>query len=282
MQHNKAGVLYVVATPVGNLGDITARALSVLSSVDVVAAEDTRHTRKLLSHHGIDAKLMALHEHNEAQQSMSLLQQCLAGRQIALVSDAGTPLISDPGQELVQKAYELGVNLVSIPGPCAAIAALSVSGLSADRFVFEGFLPARPARRQKRLEQLLIEARTMVFYEAVHRMPAFLQELVATFGKDRLATVARELTKKFETVVRATLVELSIYFTEHPDQLRGEFVVLVSGTEEQRLHPVLSPKVVLQHLLAELPPSKAAAVAAKLLGESKKTLYALALELQQN
>ncbi len=280
MTEKQPGALYVVATPMGNLADISARALTVLREVDLIAAEDTRHTRKLLTHYAIDNPMLALHEHNEADKAGALLQQCLQGKQVALVSDAGTPLISDPGQELIQQAHACGVKLVPVPGACAAIAALSVSGLSAERFVFEGFLPARPARRQKRLTQLATETRTMIFYEAVHRMPLFLQELAAAFGAERVATVARELTKHFETITRASVVDLQQYFENHADQLRGEFVVLVAGAAAQSEAPPLEPRTLLKHLLTELPPAKAAAIAAKLLDQNKKSLYALAMELQ--
>jgi len=284
MNRLESGALYVVATPIGHLSDITLRALEVLKSVDCIAAEDTRHTKKLLSFHGLSNSLLAFHEHNETRVAAALLDRCEAGGSVALVSDAGTPLVSDPGQNVIEKAHERGVRVIPIPGCCAALAALSVAGLPVERFVFEGFLPARPARRKKRLQSLSEETRVMIFYEAVHRMPQFLDELIASLGGYRLACVARELTKQFETITRLPLVELKAYFGLHPDQLRGEFVVLVEGQKSslEKEVAVVSSDVVLRCLLGEMSPSKAAAMAAKITGEKKNKLYAKAIQMQSS
>ena len=197
-----AGTLYVVATPIGNLGDLSTRAREVLARVQLIAAEDTRHTRQLLQAFGIDTPLTSLHEHNEMHKSEALIARLVAGESIALVSDAGTPLISDPGFDLVAAARARGVSIVVIPGPCAAIAALSIAGLPTDRFVFEGFLPAKNSARVTRLQQLASEQRTMIFYEAPHRLKDVLRDLAAEFGAERTASVSRELTKRFETHIQ--------------------------------------------------------------------------------
>ena len=197
-----AGTLYVVATPIGNLGDLSTRAREVLARVQLIAAEDTRHTRQLLQAFGIDTPLTSLHEHNEMHKSEALIARLVAGEAIALVSDAGTPLISDPGFDLVAAARARGVSIVVIPGPCAAIAALSIAGLPTDRFVFEGFLPAKNSARVTRLQQLASEQRTMIFYEAPHRLKEVLRDLAAEFGAERTASVSRELTKRFETHIQ--------------------------------------------------------------------------------
>ena len=277
----QAGGLYVVATPIGNLGDISARALEVLGMVDRVLAEDTRRTRALLSHHGISRPLEAVHEHNEAARAQSLVRRLLEGESMALVSDAGTPLISDPGVVLVREAIAAGVRVVPVPGASAAISALSVSGLPTDRFVFEGFLPAKGAARTARLRELAAEPRTLVFYEAPHRVLATLQDMAEVFGAGREAVLARELTKIHETVLRATLEELAVLVREDPDQQRGEVVLVVAGssaTADERTGVEVDR--VLETLLDVLPASSAAAVAARLLGGRRNELYKRAMELR--
>jgi len=274
-----SGKLYVVATPLGNLADISARALQILSSVDLIAAEDTRHTKILLKHHAITSKMTSLHGHNEEGKAPSIVDDCLAGKSVALVSDAGTPLISDPGHLLIKQAIAAGVQVVPIPGASAVIAALSVSGLNTDRFLFEGFLPVRNSRRKKRLQELAQQPVTVVFYEAKHRLLVFLQELIDVFGAERQAVIARELTKQFEQVQRGSIAELRAYFVANTEYLRGEFVVLVEAGEETAAD-TLEQDNWLRCLLAELPVSKAAAVVAKVTGGKKQLLYKRALELQ--
>ncbi|GIX45798.1 MAG: ribosomal RNA small subunit methyltransferase I [Candidatus Tectimicrobiota bacterium] len=227
-----AGTLYVVATPIGNLEDITLRALRVLRSVDLIAAEDTRHTRKLLAHHGISRPLVSYHDHNKERQAPRLLAQLQAGRSVALVTDAGTPGISDPGYYLVRLLIAHGIPLVPVPGPTAVIAALSVAGLPTDRFVFEGFLPPRGSKRRQRLEALRAEPRTIVLYESPHRLLPLLQDLVTYLGGERQVVMARELTKRFEEVVRGTASELLAAVRERP--VRGEITLVVAGRPRVR------------------------------------------------
>lgn len=273
------GTLYVVATPIGNLGDLSARAREVLARVQLIAAEDTRHTRQLLQAFGIDTPLTSLHEHNEMQKSESLISRLLAGESIALVSDAGTPLISDPGFDLVANARTRGVSIAVVPGPCAAIAALSIAGLPTDRFVFEGFLPAKHAARVARLRELASEQRTMIFYEAPHRLPEVLHDLAAEFAAERTASVSRELTKRFETTYTGTLAQLCEIAEQNADMSRGEIVIIVSGNAVQASAQSFNADQLLRTLLEELPPSQAAKVAAKLTGEKRGDLYARAVQL---
>jgi 16S rRNA (cytidine1402-2'-O)-methyltransferase len=275
-----AGTLYVVATPIGNLGDLSARAREVLSGVQLIAAEDTRHTRQLLQAFGIDTALTSLHEHNEMQKSETLITRLLAGESIALVSDAGTPLISDPGFDLVANARVRGVSIAVVPGPCAAIAALSIAGLPTDRFTFEGFLPAKNAARVSRLRALAAEQRTMIFYEAPHRLLEVLRDMAAELGPDRTASVSRELTKRFETTYTGTLAQLSENAEKNADMARGEIVIVVSGSPaEASAAQSLNADQLLRALLDELSPSQAAKVAAKLSGEKRSDLYARAMQL---
>jgi len=220
------GTLYVVATPIGNLEDITQRALRVLREVDLIAAEDTRRTRVLLEHYQIENALTSLYEHNEAARAAALMRQLEEGANIALVSEAGTPLISDPGYRLIQLAIAREITIVPIPGPSALIAALVVSGLPVDAFVFEGFLPKRPGKRRRRLEALKHEERTLIFYESPRRVCALLAEMLAAWG-DRRVAVARELTKKFEEVLRGTLTQVQAHLAEHPPL--GEVTLVVEG-----------------------------------------------------
>lgn len=273
------GILYVVATPIGNLGDMSTRALEVLGEVQLIAAEDTRRSRPLLAHFGIHTPLLALHEHNEKAVVNGLLERLTAGESIALVSDAGTPLISDPGFHLVREARERDLRVVPIPGPSAAICALSVAGLPSDRFVFEGFLPNKSVARRARLEALKSESRTLIFYESSHRITRTLQDMCECLGASRQAVVARELTKKFETVLSAPLSDLLLMINKNTDQQKGEFVVLVAGevAERESQHP--EQERVLRVLLDEVSPAQAARIAARITGGRKNALYQMAQRL---
>jgi 16S rRNA (cytidine1402-2'-O)-methyltransferase len=269
-----AGNLYVVATPIGNLSDLSARAREVLGMVDLVAAEDTRRAGKLMQHLGLDRRLVSLHEHNEQEQVARLVSELGQGRSIALISDAGTPLISDPGLRLVATAQATGIDVVSIPGPSAVTAALSISGLATDRFAFEGFLPRKRQRRRDRLETLRTEPRTLVFFESVHRISATFEDLVAVFGAERRAALARELTKLHEQLMAGSIGDIAAALgTEVP--LLGEFVIVVAGADSE---PMAGDEEILRvyRLLAEaLPPSRAAALCAKITGRPRSEIYAL-------
>jgi 16S rRNA (cytidine1402-2'-O)-methyltransferase len=273
MSQRPAGRLHVVATPIGNLEDLSPRALRTLREVALVAAEDTRHTQQLLSAHGVRATLLALHDHNEEQQVEAVLARLRAGDDVALVSDAGTPLISDPGFRLVRAVRAAGLQASPVPGPCAAIAALSVAGLASDRFVFEGFLPVKGAARRERLQQLAAETRTLVFYESAHRIEESLADLVQVFGAERRAALGRELTKRFETVLDGGLAAIAGRVAADPDQRRGEFVLVVDGAEEDADAALREGRRVYAALVAHLPPSTAARVAAELTGAPRKALY---------
>jgi 16S rRNA (cytidine1402-2'-O)-methyltransferase len=273
------GTLYVVATPIGNLGDLTPRAREVLASVALIAAEDTRHTRQLLQTCGIGTALTSLHEHNEGQKSGELVARLAQGDSIALVSDAGTPLVSDPGFDLVAAARQQGIAVVAIPGACAAIAALSVAGLPTNRFVFEGFLPAKAAARTDRLRQLASEERTLIFYEAPHRLAEVLRDMAETFGAQRRASISREITKRFETTYGGTLAELSAAAERDSDMARGEIVIVVSGATTTSAALELNADTLLRALLQELPPSQAAKIAARLTGGKRGDLYEAALQI---
>ena len=274
------GVLFIVATPLGNLGDMTPRAVETLAQVQVIAAEDTRHSLPLLRHFGIVTPCIALHDHNERERSAELIIRLQAGENIALISDAGTPLISDPGYHLVRAAREQGVRVVPIPGPSALIAALSVSGLPTDRFIFEGFLPAKSAARQQRLEALRIEARTMIFFESGHRITESLNDMAHVLGLDRLGVVARELTKIFETIQSDTLGGLCLWVQADPHQQKGEFVVLVQGAvHAEGAETDAEAERIVRILLEELPVKQASALAAKITGQKKNFLYSMALKM---
>ncbi|MDH4561622.1 16S rRNA (cytidine(1402)-2'-O)-methyltransferase [Pseudomonas sp. BN411] len=279
---NASGTLYVVATPIGNLDDITARALRVLREVALIAAEDTRHSARLLQHFGIETPLAACHEHNERDQGGRFLARLQAGEDVALISDAGTPLISDPGFHLVRQARAAGVAVVPVPGACALIAALSSAGLPSDRFIFEGFLPAKANARRGRLEEMKEEPRTLIFYEAPHRILESLEDMRSVFGGDRPAVLARELTKTFETLKGAPLDELCGWVAADSNQQRGECVVLVGGWQAPEGEGALSAEAlrVLDLLLAEMPVKRAAALAAEITGVRKNLLYQAALERQ--
>jgi 16S rRNA (cytidine1402-2'-O)-methyltransferase len=278
------GSLYVVATPIGNLDDITARALTVLRSVALIAAEDTRHSARLMQHFGIPTPLAACHEHNEREHGSRFIERLLAGDDVALISDAGTPLISDPGYHLVRQARAAGVQVVPVPGPSALIAALSAAGLPSDRFIFEGFLPAKAVGRRARLELVKEEPRTLIFYEAPHRILECLQDMQAVFGDERPALLAREITKTFETLKGLPLAELAAWVAADSNQQRGECVVLVAGWQAPEGDEAISSEAlrVLDLLLAELPLKRAAALAAEITGVRKNLLYQVALERQKD
>lgn len=270
---HKPGTLHIVATPIGNLGDISARALEVLASVDAICAEDTRHTRQLLSHFGMERPLLALHQHNEDAQAAQLVARLWTGESLALVSDAGTPLVSDPGFRLVRAAREAGVRVSPVPGACAAIAALSVAGIASDRFAFEGFLPAKSGARRERLARLAAETRTLIFYESAHRIEESLVDFVAAFGPDRHAVLARELTKLFETVLDGGLATLLANVQADPNQRKGEFVLVVEGIGDDTEAKLVEGRRLYLKLSEHLPPSTAAKLAAELSGAPRKALY---------
>jgi 16S rRNA (cytidine1402-2'-O)-methyltransferase len=266
--------LHIVATPIGNMEDITLRAIRVLSEVDVVAAEDTRHTRSLLSHHGIATPLFALHEHNEEKAAPMLIRRIVDGESVALVSDAGTPLLSDPGYRLVRLAASQSIPVVAVPGPSAVTAALSISGLATDRFAFEGFLPQKRAARIGRLEQLRSERRSLVLFESSHRIEASLGDLAEVFGSDRQAAVCREMTKQFETVLRGSLREIHETVRADADQRRGEFVIVIEGAQSDSAEELENAVQLARQLQPHLTASQSARVAAKIHGVSRRELYA--------
>ena len=272
--------LYIVPTPIGNLSDITLRAIEVLKSVDCIAAEDTRHSGILLQHLDAKAPMLALHDHNEQQRAGVLIQRIQQGQSIALISDAGTPLISDPGYHLVKACRDAGVKVVPLPGPCAAITALSAAGLPTDRFVFEGFLPAKEKGREDRLQALADETRTMVFYESPRRVVDTLESMQKVFG-DRLVVAARELTKTFETIHALPLSEMIPWLQEDENRTRGEFVLMVAGKTENSDDIPAEVQRTLTLLMKDLPLKKAAALTAEIYGVKKNALYAWGLE-QQN
>ena len=274
----------MVATPIGNLDDLSARALKVLGAVTLIAAEDTRHSARLMQHFGIGTPLAACHEHNERDEGNRFIERLLAGDDVALISDAGTPLISDPGYHLVRQARATGVRVVPVPGACALIAALSAAGLPSDRFVFEGFLPAKTVGRRARLELVREEPRTLIFYEAPHRILECLQDMREVFGGDRQALLARELTKTFETLQGLPLDQLCEWVAADANQQRGECVVLVAGWQAPEDEAAVSVEAlrVLDLLLAEMPLKRAAALAAQITGVRKNLLYQAALERQQD
>lgn len=276
------GTLYVVATPIGNLGDITLRAIETLKMVDAIAAEDTRHTAGLLSHFGISKKLIAVHEHNEHQSAEKLLAQLHAGENIALVTDAGTPGISDPGAVVVNLVRKAGVKVVPIAGVSAVIAALSASGITQNGFYFYGFLPASGAARRKVLESLKTQTVTLVFYEAPHRIVECVDDIATVMGGERMLTFARELTKTFETIYTCPVSHASVWLQADANQQRGEFVLLIEAAEN-RAQDMLPESAVntLKLLLAELPLKQAVKLAADISGEKKNALYELALKLKE-
>ncbi|EKN6135264.1 16S rRNA (cytidine(1402)-2'-O)-methyltransferase [Yersinia enterocolitica] len=282
-QHDRAVIsastLYVVPTPIGNLGDITHRALEVLKGVDLIAAEDTRHTGLLLQHFAINARLFALHDHNEQQKADHLLAKLQEGQSIALVSDAGTPLINDPGYHLVRRCREAGIRVMPLPGACAAITALSAAGLASDRFCYEGFLPAKTKGRKDTLQALIEEPRTLIFYESTHRLLESLQDMVTVLGPQRYVVLARELTKTWESIHGAPVGELLAWVQEEETRRRGEMVLIVEGHKVQVDDALPAAALrTLALLQKELPLKKAAALAAEIHGVKKNALYKYALE----
>ena len=278
------GALYVVATPIGNLDDLSLRARNVLSAVDLIAAEDTRHTRHLLAHYGIQAKLIAVHEHNEAQSSAKLVSMLAAGQSVALVTDAGTPCISDPGSRLVAASLAAGHKVVPVPGANAAITALSASGIEGP-FLFLGFLPAKPAERRRALDAVATQPHTLVFHEAPHRVVESVADLAAVLGGARRLVIARELTKKFESIHACQLEHAPSWLAADTDRQRGEFVLIVSGATsniadaaDSAVLPAAAERT-LALLLADLPLKQAVKLATQISGASRNLLYARALEL---
>lgn len=275
------GTLYVVATPIGNLEDMSPRAQRILSAVDLVLAEDTRRSRKLLNVFGIRTAMIPFHDNNEERRTRQIISRLAAGDDVALVADAGTPLISDPGFRLVRQAHAENIPVSPVPGPTAAITALSAAGIAPGRFQFEGFVPARAEARQKHLEKLAAAGHSMIFYEAPHRIEAFLAAAASVFGAGRKAAVARELTKKFETIRHGTLGGLIEWMNDDPDRRRGEFVVIIDGAGTGR-----GDKSGLRHLLGVLLKSltlkQSVQIAAELTGGSRNDIYDLAVSLQQD
>lgn len=276
---SQAAALYIVPTPIGNLNDISQRALDTLQQVDLIACEDTRHTAKLLSHYQISTSTWALHDHNEQYKSEQLVTRLLSGQSVALVSDAGTPLISDPGYHLVNSCRDAGIQVIALPGPCAAVTALSAAGLPTDRFAFEGFLPAKEKARLDKIESLKDEPRTLVFYESPRRLLDSVAALVAVLGDDRRIVVARELTKTFETIHSLPAAEMLLWLQQDSNRSRGEIVLMVAGYRPDS-DDELSAEVLrtLALLRGELPLKKAAALTAEIHGVKKNALYKYGLE----
>jgi 16S rRNA (cytidine1402-2'-O)-methyltransferase len=272
--------LYIVATPIGNLGDISQRARDILEQVDIIACEDTRHTQRLLSAFSIKNKTMSMHDHNERQRQEQIATLLQEGKSVALVSDAGTPLISDPGFHLVRHCRQQGLNVSPIPGACAAIAALSAAGLPTDRFTFEGFLPSKTGARQATLTELANETRTMVFYDAPRRAIDTVEDIVKTLGGERYVVMARELTKTFETVHSDTAANLLAWLQEDPNQLKGEMVLIIEGNKVDPNDIPAHVVATLKLLLAEMKPKKACAIAAEIHGVKKNALYDYALAMK--
>lgn len=273
--------MYIVATPIGNLFDISERAKQTLDSVDLVACEDTRHTSKLLQHLGLKKKLISLHEHNEIDRIAQVASMLTEGQSIALVSDAGTPLISDPGYPLVQALRQQGFQITPIPGTSAIITALSAAGLPTNRFTFEGFLPHKTGAKKEKLEELVQEPRTMVFYEAKHRILSTLEVMAEVFGEERQACVARELTKTFETFYSGNLTNILEQLQASSDHQKGEFVVMLAGNPEPMKANAMPTDKLLRLLAEELPPKKAAAIVSAVTGENKKELYTQVLSYKK-
>ena len=272
------GRLYIVATPIGNLDDITLRALHILKTVDVIAVEDTRHSGKLLQHFDISTPMISLHDYNEKQRTAFILKKLQAGENVALISDAGTPLISDPGYILVKAAQEAGLKVSPIPGACAAIAALSASGLPSDQFLFLGFLPHKTVARQKKLQELLHESRTVIFYEAPHRILELLEDMIVILGENRQAVLAKELTKTFETLYSGSLLDIGNWLKSNSQHQKGEFVILVRGVDlisDAQLNA--QAEKVLKILLKELPSKQAIKLAVEITGLKKNLLYKKAM-----
>ena len=280
---NQTGILHIVSTPIGNLGDMSQRGQQVLKSVAVIAAEDTRHSQKLLRNFAITTPCVAYHEHNERVMTAKLLARLESGEDIALITDAGTPLLSDPGYHLVRAAHQHHIRVVPVPGASALLAALSAAGLPTDRFIFEGFLANKQVARQKQLTYIKNEPRTLVFYEAPHRILGCLNDMAAIFGPEREAVMARELTKTYETIRMDTLGSLTNWVAEDPQQQRGEIVLVVAGAPVRAAdEPVEEVEQVMRVLLQHLPVKQAAAIGAELTGEKKNKLYDYALKMKTN
>lgn len=273
------GILYIVATPIGNLQDITQRALDTFAQVDLIAAEDTRHSGLLLSHYGIKKPFFALHDHNEQEKAHILVEKLKQGSNIALISDAGTPLISDPGFHLVRQCREAGIRVVPLPGACAAITALCASGMASDRFCFEGFLPAKSKARKDKLENIAEEDRTLIFYESTHRILDTLEDMQSVLGEERYIVLAREITKTWETITGNTIKNLREWLLEDPNRTKGEMVLIVEGKPKSDNNDEISPQAVkaLELIAEELPLKKAAAIVAELYGYKKNALYQFGL-----
>ncbi|HHF4079215.1 TPA: 16S rRNA (cytidine(1402)-2'-O)-methyltransferase [Haemophilus influenzae] len=273
------GILYIVATPIGNLQDITQRALETFVQVDLIAAEDTRHSGFLLSHYGIKKPFFALHDHNEQEKAHILVEKLKQGSNIALISDAGTPLISDPGFHLVRQCREAGIRVVPLPGACAAITALCASGIASDRFCFEGFLPAKSKARKDKLENIAEEDRTLIFYESTHRILDTLEDMQSVLGEERYMVLAREMTKTWETITGNTIKNLREWLLEDPNRTKGEMVLIVEGKPKSDNNDEISPQAVkaLELIAEELPLKKAAAIVAELYGYKKNALYQFGL-----
>jgi len=274
--------LFVVATPIGHLDDMTFRAIDILKSVSIVAAEDTRQSAQLFKHYNISTPLTACHDHNESNKIEQLIETLQSGKNVALISDAGTPLISDPGFKLVRAAQEHGIRVTPVPGACAAIAALSAVGLPSDRFSFEGFLSSKSSQRIGQLEKLKDETQTLIFYEAPHRILDCVKDMVAIFGEDRPVGFAREITKTFETIKKMTLKELVTFIEKDHHQQKGEIVLVVGGNPEHKDLDQEKMDQLLTRLLQDLSVKAASQLAADLTGVKKKVAYQRALELNQN
>lgn len=277
---NQTGILYIIATPIGNLQDITQRALETFAQVDLIAAEDTRHSGLLLNHYGIKRPFFALHDHNEQQKADLLVEKLQQGTNIALISDAGTPLISDPGFHLVRKCRQAGLKVVPLPGACAAITALCASGIASDRFCFEGFLPAKTKARKDKLQTIAEEDRTLIFYESTHRILDTLEDIEAVLGADRYIVLAREITKTWETISGDTVSNLRQWLAEDPNRTKGEMVLIIEGKPKTEDNDKINPQAIkaLQLIAKELPLKKAAAIVAELYGYKKNALYQFGID----
>jgi len=271
--------LYIVATPIGNRSDITERAIEVLRQVDVIAAEDTRHSKSLLHYYGINTPMLAYHDHNEEQITPRLVQRLLDGDNIALISDAGTPLLSDPGYRLVKAAHESAIRVSPVPGACAAIAALSASGLATDKFLFAGFPPHKQGARQSFYQSFEYQSSTLIFYESSHRIVASIKDMQQVFGGGRRVVLAREITKTFETIYSTTLAELPVWLEGDHNQQKGEFVIVLEGVQEEKDTQAIGLEQVLSVLLEDLPVKQASQLAAKITGIKKNQVYKLALDM---
>ncbi len=278
-QASKTGILYVVSTPIGNLDDMTPRATATLQNADLILAEDTRHSGGLLKKFGITTSAKAYHDHNEREFAPKIIERLEAGESIALISDAGTPLVSDPGYFLIKSAQQADIQVTPVPGSCALIAALSASGLASDRFTFNGFLPPKQNARQKRLQALKMDTATQIFYEAPHRLAACISDLKEVIGAERNACIARELTKMYETIRTDSLENLNKWLAQDPGQCRGEIVIIVEGNPAEQIDDGEDQRV-LDILLEYLSPSQAVAATVKITGGKKNQLYKMAQEKQ--